>query len=247
MDQSLYFNRLTDWHSNCVWLHSYRKNESDEFITFYGAPSLENIAKAVYGGHAHKKIIKLTVERLIPCVVDHKPIPKDILENVYQKASNPEALESWEWEKTLSIACALINKKEGLSVSLDIETNDRDYLFGRLLAVADVLEKNALDKDEKRATNAIRYMNAYSKHPMRTWHIIQERLQPYQMKLGSGNFYYSKMIDEIGFKFNPEDFNDKALSGKYLLGFYSQRYELYRKKNEPEIQDEKGENNDSIE
>jgi CRISPR-associated protein Csd1 len=138
-------------------------------------------------------------------------------------------MERREWEKTLSIACALINKKEGYTVSLDKENNDRDYLFGRLLAIADVLERSALGPDENRSTNAIRFMNSFSKHPERTWKTIQASLQPYQMRLGKKGQYFSMLIDEVASRINLEDFNNKPLSGKYLLGFYSQRHELYQK------------------
>ncbi len=75
--------------------------------------------------------------------------------------------------KTLSITCALINKMEGYQLVLDKENNNRDYLFGRLLAVADVLERKALNNGDQRATNARRYMNSFSQHPERTWRTIQ--------------------------------------------------------------------------
>ena len=102
-------------------------------------------------------------------------------------------MERWEWEKTLSITCALINKQEGCNVALDKENTNRDYLFGRILAIADVLERSALDSKETRATNAIRYMNSFSRHPERTWKTIQASLQPYQARLGTRATYLSKI------------------------------------------------------
>src|SRR5690606_26544364 len=118
---------------------------------------------------ADDKVIKGVMERMLPCIIDGRDIPHDIVASAIRRASSPEAMERWEWEKTLSIACALLNKREGRRVALDMECMDRDYLFGRLLAVADVLERRALGSDEKRATNAIRYMNAFSMRPARTW------------------------------------------------------------------------------
>jgi CRISPR-associated protein Csd1 len=151
-------------------------------------------------------------------------------------------MERWEWEKTLSITCALINEKEELNVALDTENTKRDYLFGRLLAIADVLERIALGSEEQRATNAIRYMNAFSRHPERTWKTIQACLQPYQAKLGAKAIYLSRMIDEVASRIEIENFNNKPLSGLYLLGFYSQRHELYRKKDKTEDDDQKNAN-----
>ena len=232
-----YLDKLKKWHSTCKWIHRYRKN-GDEFVQFNGAPSTKDIAFAAYGPKASEKVVKGLMERMLPCVVDEQKIPFDIVKSAIQRASNPVSMERWEWEKTLSITCALINKQEGYEVALDKENNDRDYLFGRLLAVADVLERRALGSEETRSSNAIRYMNSFSRHPERTWITIQASLQPYQARLGTKALYLSRIIDEVASRIHFEDFNNKPLSGKYLLGFYSQRHELYQKK---ENRDEKEE------
>ncbi|MFF2908696.1 type I-C CRISPR-associated protein Cas8c/Csd1 [Paenibacillus sp. NPDC057934] len=230
MDKNLYLDKLIEWHSTCAWMHRYRKNEQGETAQFYGAPSTKDIAFAAYGPNANDKIVKGLMERMLPCIVDGRTIPEDIVRSATHRASNPVALEKWEWEKTLSITCALINKKERCGMALETENLDRSYLFGRLLAIADVLERRALDADEKRSTNAIRYMNSFSRYPERTWGIIQAALQPHQARLGAKATYYSSLIDEVASKFTTETFNNTALSGKYLLGFYSQRHELYKGK-----------------
>jgi CRISPR-associated protein Csd1 len=229
LNKEEYLKRLYKWHSTCIWRHSYRKNENGNRVYFIGAPATKDIAFAAYGPNASDKVVKGLMERIIPCIVDDRNIPKDIVRSAFYRASNPVGMDMWEWEKTLSIACALINKKEGYTVSLDKESNDRDYLFGRLLAIADVLERSALNPDENRSTNAIRYMNSFAKHPERTWKTIQESLQPYQMRLGKKGNYFSRLIDDVASRIGIEDFNNKPLSGRYLLGFYSQRHELYQK------------------
>lgn len=236
LTKELYLNRLEEWHNSCAWEHRYRK-EDEQFINFYGAPATKDIAFAAYGPRASEKIIKGTMERMIPCIVDRRAIPRDIVRSAFHRASNPVSMERWEWEKTLSIACALIRKMllekgEEWNVPLNTESRDRSYLFGRLLAVADVLERGALGKDETRSTNAIRYMNSYAQNPGRTWKTIQASLQPYQAKLGTKATYLSKMIDEIADQFEEGDFNNLPLTEQYLLGFYSQRRELYKKKEE---------------
>ncbi|WP_048600971.1 type I-C CRISPR-associated protein Cas8c/Csd1 [Rubeoparvulum massiliense] len=230
MNKELYLDRLKKWHSTCVWLHRYRKDDQGEYVQFYGAPATKDIGIAAYGPKASDKVIKGLMERLLPCIVDEKRIPIDIVRSAFHRASNPVSMEKWEWEKTLSITCALINKQEGYDVALDTENNDRDYLFGRLLAIADVLERRALGSEETRATNAIRYMNSFSRHPAGTWKTIQESLQPYQARLGTKGIYLSNLIDDVASRIQFDDFNNKPLSGKYLLGFYSQRHELYQKK-----------------
>ncbi|MFC4620183.1 type I-C CRISPR-associated protein Cas8c/Csd1 [Camelliibacillus cellulosilyticus] len=230
VDKEEYLNRIERWHKTCSWLHDYKKG-----IRFYGAPATRDIAFAAYGSHASEKVVKGLMERMLPCVVDGQRIPLDIIRSAVQRASNPVAMDTWEWNKTLSITCAVLKKhyeREAFDVSLDVENKNRDYLFGRLLAVADVLEKRALSTDDKRATNAIRYMNAFSRHPARTWQVIQANLQPYQAKLGDQALFYNRLIDEVASQIDFNDFNNKPLSGKYLLGFYSQRHELYKSKKE---------------
>lgn len=231
MEKELYFKRLVEWHTSCVWRHRYFNQEKNRIIEFLGAPSTKDIAYAAYGSRANDKLVKGLMERMLPSILEGRKVPQDIIRSTFQRACNPVSMEKWEWEKTLSVACALINIKEELDVSLDKNNLDRDYLFGRLLAVADVLERSAMDSGEERTTNAIRYMNSFSTHPARTWNTIQASIQPYLAKLGSRSVFYSKIIDEIGAKIKYEDFNDKPLSGKYLLGLYSQRYELYKKNN----------------
>ncbi|WP_135557313.1 type I-C CRISPR-associated protein Cas8c/Csd1 [Paenibacillus cymbidii] len=230
LDKHLYLDKLVEWHTTCMWLHRYRKNDNGEFIAFYGAPATKDIAFAAYGPRASDKVVKGLMERMLPCIVDGKPIPLDIVNSAFRRASSPESMERWDWEKTLSIACALINKREELEVALDESNDHRDYLFGRLLAVADVLERRSLGFEEKRASNAIRYMNAFSRHPERTWLTIQAALVPHQARLGTYANKLNQLIDEIGSQIPADQFNNRPLSGLYLLGFYSQRHELIPKK-----------------
>ncbi|GAA0451835.1 type I-C CRISPR-associated protein Cas8c/Csd1 [Alkalibacillus silvisoli] len=231
LTQEEYLKRLEYWHHTCTWLHKYKKGKN-----FDGAPSSRDIAEAAYGRNANKKVIKDTVERLLPCVIDGQRIPIDLYRNLYHRASNPISMDQWEWRKVLSITCAITKKhldqKGEYNVSLDPNNTNRDYLFGRLLAIADVLERRALSSEDDRASNALRYMNTFAQHPARTWGIIQANLQPYQARLGSNGVYYSRLIDEVASQIDVSDFNNKKLSGLYLLGFYSQRHELYKSKEE---------------
>lgn len=236
MDKELYFERIKEWHTTCVWRHSFVQDKQRKF--FLGAPATKDIAFAAYGPHANDKLVKGLMERMLTCIVEGARIPPDVIRSAIQRASNPVSMDNWEWEKTLTVTCALVNKEEALAVGLDTENRDRDYLFGRMLAVADVLERSAMQSGEKRATNAIRYMSAFSKHPARTWSTIQDSIQPYQAKLGTRATRYTKIMDEIGSKINIDDFNNKPLTGKYLLGLYSQRHALYTKNDDTKNTDE---------
>ena len=112
-------------------------------------------------------------------------------------------------------------------MALDVTITDRSYLYGRLLAVADWIERSTFDKDTERLTNALQYMNAFSQRPSRTWVTIYKKLQPYQAKLGKLGRSKANLLDEIIAGFAPEDFySNKPLDSKFLLGYHSQRYAI---------------------
>jgi CRISPR-associated protein Csd1 len=170
------------------------------------------------------------------------------------RASNPMPLENkqgktvefrWiDWEKNLCATCALVKKyyldkeKEDIKMSLEEERTDRDYLYGRLLAIADGLERYALwkqltiqgrEKDISRLTNAIRYMNRFSQRPFSTWKIIHEQLNPYleQLRKSNSSDWYERELSLITSLFQSDEFEkDRSLSGTYLLGYYLERKKM---------------------
>lgn len=234
-----YLNQIEEWHLTCCWHHHYW--EKGELLSYMGSPATREIVSAVYGPDADDKVKKGLMERLLPCITEGRELPKDIVRSAMNRASNPNGMDTQEWEKTFSFTCSLIHKTEGtkggIGVNLNTEIKDHSYLFGRLLAVADVLESNVLDNEKnkagqkkRRATNAIRYMNIYVQRPVRTWGIIRGNIQPYLEKLGSDAWYYQKLMDDIGDLFDPLNYKEEALGGLFYLGYSSQRKYLYTSK-----------------
>ena len=248
---SEFLDRIERWHETCSWRHTYHfVEEIDEngkrvrrSIPFIGAPAPTAIAEAAYGRRLDAKLKKATIKRLLPCIVEGQPIPFDLVESVVRNASHPVSMSTSEWNKALTIACALFRKfnerKEMYDMSLDETRTTRDYLFGRLLAIADVLEERALSEAEKdRPTNALRYMQQFSQRPFQTWNQIHNAIVPYLMRLGDKAYYYKKLMADVTDMFDPEDFvSNRPLSGEYLLGYYSQRQKLWGKKTEAAIND----------
>lgn len=229
-----FLQRIEGWHETCAWIHRYGYDkETKRHFTFVGAPAPIDIAETAFGKKADDKIKKTTVARLLPCIIDKQPIPQDIVESAVRRARNRIVLNEWEWNKTLSIACALYKKyniKENYNMALEENRTTRDYLYGRLLAIADRLEGNALHKaKEKRDTNAARYMQLFAEHPHKTWRQIELSLAPYKARLG-GAHYFTGLINEVMCKFDSDDFiNDKPLSGEFLLGYHCQSAKLWEK------------------
>lgn len=243
---SEFLERVQTWHKGCCWLQKFGTEK-----VFVGAPSPRDIAEAAYGKRIDDNLRKATVERLLPCIVDGAPIPRDLVESCARRASNRSAYKgqfnagldwgsNWDWEKILGIACALYKhhyKERGYTMALDRDRKTRDYLFGRLLAAADGLESWALKlADEKRQTNASRMMQRFADRPCSTWRTIELALSPYKARLGGRAKKYLDVIDEIMNAFNVPDYVcDSPLSGEFLLGFHSQRAAFWQNP-EPDVE-----------
>ncbi|MTD42090.1 type I-C CRISPR-associated protein Cas8c/Csd1 [Erwinia sp. CPCC 100877] len=242
IETKCYFDQLMEWQTSCTWHHKYGVDKGSEWI---GSPSLRDIAKAAYGEKASDVLIKNTVSELYPCVLEGKKLPLNIVRRLFQRASNPEGIKDvYEWEKVLSIACAAmvrhrydrasINQKEKfkeeIQLELNQEENDRSYLFGRLLAVADHLEERKLRQlKENRPTNAKKYMQKFSIKPKFTWKMIRESLLPYEARMFNQGREYTDIIDQqIMPLFLEGEFNDTALDGKYLEGYSNQKVALVK-------------------
>ncbi|MDR3577459.1 MAG: type I-C CRISPR-associated protein Cas8c/Csd1 [Anaerolineaceae bacterium] len=232
-----FLQRINDWHQSCAWIHNYGSIEvlddksgksKSKHIPFIGAPAPSDIAEAAYGKDANDKLKQATISRILPCIVDGQQIPRDLVESTLRRASNRIGMEHWEWEKTLGIACALFrkyNEKENYNMALDLNRKTRDYLYGRLLALAESLEEWALNTaGEKRETTAARLMQRFSERPYSTWRTIELSLVPYKARLGGKSKKRQRLIDEVIASFDDNDFlNDKRLSGEFLLGYHCQR------------------------
>lgn len=250
---SQYLNGIKQWHESCCWLHSViHKNKRYEFE---GMAALKDIALALYGTEQNKNLtlksgsdgkatmLISTFNRLIPCILNGAKIPKDIVRRAILRASSPLLYDNvFNWQMILAVACSLVkkedydynNNKENWKMALDLNCTNRSYLFGRLLAVADVMEHSTYDKDDagKRQTNAIRMMNMFSRSPYKTWKILNEHLIPYRAKMKPGSVvYYEKIIQEIMDLLDLQNFSSpEPLEGCYLLGFYCQKKALYTAK-----------------
>lgn len=226
---SEFLERVQRWHAECRWLQRYSKDK-----IFVGAPAPKDIARAAFGTEVDTKLLNATVERLIPCIIDGMAIPRDLIDSTVRRACKRQSVDAWEWEKTLGIACALYkyayHKKEDCTMPLDHTRTSRDYLYGRLLAIADCLEGFALSGAEKdRPTNAARLMQRFADHPYSTWRTIELALASYKARLGYKARKYDVALEEVMGLFETDDFiRDAPLSGEFLLSFHKQRTELYQ-------------------
>jgi len=242
---SEFLDRVQSWHAEFAWHQNYSKE-----IKFVGAPSPKDIAEAAFGRRLDNNLRRATVERLLPCIIDGQPIARDLVESAVRRASNRSGLKVWEWEKSVGIACALFrghHKDRGYQMTLETNRTSRDYLYGRLLAVAEHIESRALYlADEKRDTGAAKLMQRFADRPCSTWRTIELSLIPYKTRLRSKRPSFlnemEKQVDEIVCSFKETDFMDeRRLSGEFLLGYHCQRRAL-RPKSESDRNEETAEN-----
>jgi CRISPR-associated protein Csd1 len=234
-----FLKRIEEWYETFSWW-TYRNENKARSIAgkkrsrdiFIGTPAPIDVVKAAHGERVEGKLIKSTIQRLLPCIIDGAELPVDLVQSSVRRASNRIGMKEEEWQKTLSIACAMYRKyhiNEGFGMVLEENRTSRDYLYGRLLALAESIESWALNEiKEDRPTTAARYMNRFAEHPYSTWKIIYLNLAPYKIRLGKKVASREKLITEVASKFTTEDFkSDKKLSGEFLLGYYCQRYSLW--------------------
>ena len=119
-------------------------------------------------------------------------------------------------------------------MALEENRTTRDYLYGRLLAIADRIEEVALKVgEEKRPTTATRLMQRFADRPFSTWRNIELGLQPYMQRLQASRTGFlvnrKQELDEVQNAFAPDDYiSDKPLSGEFLLGYHCQKQTYYK-------------------
>ena len=118
-------------------------------------------------------------------------------------------------------------------MALEQERTSRDYLFGRLLAVAEDIESYALYAagEKARDTSAARLMQRFADRPVSTWRTIELSLRPYIARLRAmrpGVLHKKEsLLDDIVALVDPQEFlTDTPLSGEFLLGYHCQRQAL---------------------
>jgi CRISPR-associated protein Csd1 len=247
---SEFFHRLSDWHTQFSWFQRHTidipyktagKKPIHKTIWPVSAPVPRSIADAAYGDtlKSNTTLRKNLLERIMPCIIDGQSFPQDILHLAVKRASNRNNCEHWEWERNLGITCSLYKgfylrhptptKRRKYSMNLDESCNSRDYLYGRLLAIAERIEEVALRLGgENRSTNAARLMQRFADRPFSTWRTIELSLQPYMQRLqgARGGFLTNrkKELDTVASSFDNEEFIlDKPLTGEFLLGYHCQR------------------------
>lgn len=244
-----FLDNLIHWHVTCSWIMG-RKNQN-----FYSykpmSPTPEDIVNVAYGVERNgylqvdERLMGDELKRLIPCIIEGRNIPKNIVKLAFEVACRPLAFTEYNRRKIMDITCALIRKDsldrsddqkgEFYSMSLDPKNKSRDYLYGRLLATAYKLEYDTFTDEEKgkRETNADRFRSMMVKNPRKTWQLVDKGIQPYKRKLRADILHrYEIEFEEIYDLFDTEDFSAQGkLNEGFLIGYSCQLSNLGKTRN----------------
>jgi CRISPR-associated protein Csd1 len=251
---SEFLERLQEWHTQFAWPQRHTievpnskmgKKPGSKTIWPVSSPVPRSIAEAAYGDilKSNDSLKKSLHQRILPCIVEGRSFPRDIMNSAVRRASNRNNCETWEWERNLGVACALYrgfyqrhpdnNQRRKYAMTLEEDNRSRDYLYGRLLAIAERIEEIALAVGgENRPTTAARLMQRFADRPSSTWRNIELGLQPYMHRLQNSRPGFltnrKKELDAVTSAFQVRDFaSDKSLSGEFLFGYHCQRM-IYR-------------------
>ena len=244
--ESDFLQRLYDWDESCCW---WAWNPETKRYNTIQSPSLRQIVQCAFGLRREEKgrvrlvvddrVMRQQIQRLLACRLERAAFPTDILRALTARASMPQAFDG-VYQNVLITACAAIKKyhhdhgKGEIEMTLEEERNDRNYQFGRLLAVLDRAERDYYQKvGESRQTNASKYMTEFARHPLATYEHIHRfleqaylpRILPWQEER------FRKLNREINeilhSQFTINELKE-PLDDTYLIGFYVQSAAFFK-------------------
>jgi CRISPR-associated protein Csd1 len=177
----------------------------------------ENISPVLAGGMARAILTgALYPQNLLPVVLERIRAEHNV---TYFRAA-------------LLKAYLLRNKRMEVPVSLDLNRTDRPYLLGRLFAVLEKAQEEAIPGTN--ATIKDRYLASAAATPGQVFHMLLKNSANHISKLKKDPakkgraFYYDIMTQEIisGFSDYPNTMKAEE-QGLFMIGYYHQRKALY--------------------
>lgn len=251
-----FLKAMAKWDLECCWLWQGKRIIS---------PSLFNLSLYSFGtfdsnkgfeGNKKNKPLWNLYALLIERRIKNGSIPVEIINNLVLRCEKLHVYIGTKADKSNNIVnkllfttCAALRKyyidkeKKEYDMGLDKDSTDRSYQWGRLLAVFEKIEIDALADDKttesKRVTNATRMQSMFIRRPAYTASILNEKMRTAYYSRFTGEkagflVRHEKLIGEILEKLSniPEGETDKPLKPSYLFGYYLQKNDFYKKSEE---------------
>lgn len=242
---------LNQWQKKYHWFGYSNANGS-----FSYTPGLRRFILAAYGVERDGKLeidkdsfLTSQISNLMAVIVEGRQMPQNIIKALENNIRNRHKYDkTWNEIKLCSLA-VLRNKEEIDSNMLDRKKLDRSYLYGRLLALYELIESNTYSNDDARITNAEKLWSSFINNPVATNFRLRTLVMPYRFKLIADekkrNFCENidKEITTVSnlISDNYDDKNssyDKPLGPAFIFGYEGQKnyieYVYYKKSKEVE-------------
>lgn len=256
MDSSRLKGNLVSWQNKYHW-YRFTKEKGKTNYT----PSPLMLIQTAYGVErekglevAKKKFVTDQYKNILASIIEGRDMPKNIIQALEINIRNRLNYDKF-WPQVKLCALSVLRKKEGIkSNMLDRNDTDRSYLFGRLLALYERLEKITYDTDNERVTNAEKLWTSYVNKPVTMNLRLRNLLRPYEDKLLHNDskrgiyFKIKKDIAEVtnliseNYAYKSKETN-RPLGSGFIFGYEAQMADLFTKK-EDKIILESEENND---
>ena len=240
---------LETWQGNYSW-ETKTKSGNYKLRT----PTFNEIINAAYGID-RERYLELDndsfksdqYQQLVTALIDGRSIPNTIVKKLEDNIKQRQKY-SKHWYQVQQVSLSVLQKQYGREFTpmLDHENTNRSYLFGRLLAIFELIETQRYRIDgnnQEGITNAERYWNAYTSQPAKLMMNLTNKIKPYEetVKLNAHGIFnkLDKERAEIIRLLNPlmrkKDINN-PLDYQFIFGYYAEKQFFYTKqeKNESE-------------
>ena len=252
---NVFVEHVNRWNAGCRWLMKDPKQPLTERpVTWLeiceavmGMNSFQATWRDFKADKSATKYLRDLQLRLLHCVVEAQPIPENMVSAAFNRAVQPLSFTDskgnwnvWKWQSCMATACAMIRKlyldrkpSRTVSPTLDTTCTERDYLYGRLLALAHYMDPNT-------PSHAMRMMTHFVQQPKKAWQQLYLKLLPYLKTLGKDGYsarYDKHLLAQAESLFTSEDIdNGKPLSYLFLVGFNAQTNDLWAPKEQKQKQ-----------
>ena len=233
---------LNKWIENYSWTSSYKGVDRRK------TPSIQNVLtvafgldrKAQYLDFDNEAFQSVLYQELLSALIDGKPIPQSITQKMKVNIKSPQRYPH-HWQHVLETSMGVLHKANGKDFSpmLDQNETDRSYLFGRLLAIYELIERQKyyhIDGQMDRDTNAKRLWTAYTSNPTKVMTQLENKTKSYEealfkrspgiaIKLQKEKQAIITALDE-----HRQDKNfSKPLDYTFIFGYNGQINQFYQK------------------